>query len=925
MRGLDETLKAIAADPKRGVFVSRNGTAPQPELALWMAATLEQHGYIPVLQDAHFKHADFMLAMHETLASGARVLALMSREYSQSQHCMKEATAALDDQRNTSGRLVLLKIDDSGPTGLLRYVAYVDFIKVWRTGDGPEMERVLLQALSAPADLAAEYRIPPAMDALQTLHTAVLMHDEDAFAGRDEDLARLHDLMWNGGTAALTRAGVKGLVDEAALAGMGGVGKTTLARAYAFRHRGEYHGVWWVRAERADTLIDDLIDLGKRDMPDLARWDDRAAAAKHALRMLAEARTNQPWLIVYDNAPGPGVVAPWRPERNAHVLVTSRNPNWDAAMPLDVFTPLAAVDFLCETAGRRQEKDREEAAALAAQLGYLPLALAHAASKCQGNRRIGFAAYGRRLAEFWAERPGERDKHGRYGNSVFGTFTLALDDIVRGGPQGDPPPCPEAETVLGVLAHLAPEQIPEHLLTPLYEDDGAVMSEAAIDRALEELAAAGLVTWGEFEDGAPHLGVHRLVQEIMRARLQAAGRGDEIAALATRAVETTFDGSGSFEAATLNERWLPHARAVLPYAPEEGEAAGHTLWTCLQIGDLNVRRGALGLALDAYRAGNATVQRLSEADPGNAGWQYDLGISNERLGDVLMAQGNLDKALSHYRARNEIITRLAKSDPGNAGWQRDLSVSHNKIGDVLRAQGKLPAALDAFQASLAIRDRIARSDPGNAGWQRDLSVSQENIGDVLRAQGNLPAALDAFQASLAIRHRLAKSDPGNAGWQRDLSVSHTKIGDVLRAQGNLPAALDAFQASLAIADRLAKSDPGNAGWQRDLSVAHNFIGNVQIAQGNLSAALSSYRACNEIIERLAKSDPGNAGWQRDLSVSHDKIGRLLEKEGRLSEALVHFRADLAIAEALAARDPSNATWRNDLEISRARMKRLEEK
>ena len=31
---------------------------------------------------------------------------------------------------------------------------------------------------------------------------------------------------------------------------------------------------------------------------------------------------------------------------------------------------------------------------------------------------------------------------------------------------------------------------------------------------------------------------------------------------------------------------------------------------------------------------------------------------------------------------------------GNAGWQRDLSVSQDRIGDVLRAQGNLPAALE---------------------------------------------------------------------------------------------------------------------------------------------------------------------------------------------------------------------------------------
>ncbi len=155
MNSLDDVLKAVADDPKRGIFVSRSGAEEQRQLAIWIAARLKANGYIVILQDAHFKHADFMLAMDGALASGARVLALMSREYLASQHCMKEATAALDDQRNSTGRLILLKIDDCRPLGLLRYVDRIDFAAVRRANDAGEMERVLLTALEAPADLDA--------------------------------------------------------------------------------------------------------------------------------------------------------------------------------------------------------------------------------------------------------------------------------------------------------------------------------------------------------------------------------------------------------------------------------------------------------------------------------------------------------------------------------------------------------------------------------------------------------------------------------------------------------------------------------------------------------------------------------------------------------------------------------------------------
>ncbi|MGR9107168.1 MAG: hypothetical protein ACU843_09590, partial [Gammaproteobacteria bacterium] len=76
--------------------------------------------------------------------------------------------------------------------------------------------------------------------------------------------------------------------------------------------------------------------------------------------------------------------------------------------------------------------------------------------------------------------------------------------------------------------------------------------------------------------------------------------------------------------------------------------------------------------------------------------------------------------------------KLAKQDPGNAGWQRDLSVSNAKVGDVQSAQDNIAGALESYRDSLAIREKLAKQDPSNAGWQGDLAFAYWRTGTALK-------------------------------------------------------------------------------------------------------------------------------------------------------------------------------------------------
>jgi hypothetical protein len=54
-----------------------------------------------------------------------------------------------------------------------------------------------------------------------------------------------------------------------------------------------------------------------------------------------------------------------------------------------------------------------------------------------------------------------------------------------------------------------------------------------------------------------------------------------------------------------------------------------------------------------------------------------------------------------------IRTKLAASDPGNAGWQRDLIVSNVKLAEISAANGRLPKAAEHYRAALTTAEVLA--------------------------------------------------------------------------------------------------------------------------------------------------------------------------------------------------------------------------
>jgi class 3 adenylate cyclase len=136
------------------------------------------------------------------------------------------------------------------------------------------------------------------------------------FMGRDDALAAIE--------TALMR--YEGRVAITALHGLRGAGKTTLAAAFAERHRGNYRATWWIRAQADTTMRADLVALGIR-----LGWvgaDEKEEPAVAAVMERLRYEGNR-ILLIFDNAVGADALKPYLPRGGAtRVLVTSNAHVW---------------------------------------------------------------------------------------------------------------------------------------------------------------------------------------------------------------------------------------------------------------------------------------------------------------------------------------------------------------------------------------------------------------------------------------------------------------------------------------------------------------------------------------------------------------------------------------------------------------------
>ncbi len=637
----------------------------------------------------------------------------------------------------------------------------------------PELSRLQQRILQADAELArpVEEAAPAAAPVARPAQLPATVPD---FTGRSAFVRELGDRL----------ATAEGhVMAVSALAGIGGVGKTTLAVHVAHEARPHFpDGQLYVdlqgagsRAAAPETVLGSFLRaLGTPDSAIPDSLDDRAALYRSTL-------DGRRVLVLLDNARDAAQIRPLLPgTAGCAALVTSRIRMVDLAgahlVDLDVMSPEEALQLFTRIVGEeRVQSEREAALDVVAACGFLPLAIRIAASRLAARRTWTVSVLAAKLAD--SRRRLDELQAGDL--AVKATFELGYGQLE--------PAQARAFRLLGLAdgPDISLAAAAAVLDLPLWDTEDLL--EALVDTSLLESAAPGRYRYHDLvrlyaracadRDEQPPSEKQAALSRLLDFYLSTAARVYAIERPGDRLVDhlepTRYEGLTFTDRHTAQDWLYAEANCLLACVrqsastPETLRRAVDLLWASLDLGESGansrefeatgvVVRDAACAHGDARAEGRAftvlagvhhTAGRFEEADR-----DAELALPHaERAGDPVPAcwSANARGIIALYQNRfvegEQYLTEAIKrfrgigDEPGEASALCNLSRIH-------LATGRTSSAIALARQGTAIYDSMGHALRGaNGRYALGLALTQDN--QLTAASGQLREALAVFADS----------------------------------------------------------------------------------------------------------------------------------------------------------------------------------
>ncbi len=538
------------------------------------------------------------------------------------------------------------------------------------------------------------------------------------------------------------------LTQSYAIKGLGGVGKTQIAVEYAYRshEQGRYTHTIWINAASEEAILTSFATLADL-LPGVAsssETDQRKLVAA-LIRWLEQCE--QPWLLIVDNADDLSFVPAYLPSRgNGHILFTTRAGavgSLASSFEVDSMGLMEGTHLLLRRAQREAsatDDEIDEATNIAVALAQFPLALDQAGAYIEetGCSLHDYLQLYQQHRYALLARRGKQARH--YPESVATTWSLSFQRVEQTNPA--------AAELLRLCAFLAPDHIPQELLTegaahwpPMLQQ--AVADPLAFNQVLATLRAFSLVKrLGEDQQ----LSVHRLVQVVQLEHLSIEEQC-QWAERIVRAVNTIFPRDPRHDVASWPQclRYLEQVQAC------DSLIQQHQLLLS-EAADVLDRTGVYLSACALYTLAEPLYQRALHIREQQLGSEHpDVATSLNYLANLYREQGKHAEAEVLYQQ----ALRIREQSLGPE--HLDVTTSLNGLAFLFTVQGKYEQAEPLYQRALRIcEQQLGPEHPF-------VAQLLNNLAENYRGQGKYEQAEPLYQRALAIREQILESGASSRG------------------------------------------------------------------------------------------------------------------------------------------------------------------